>query len=87
MDRLLKALPDYELQAILGHFDSHTATGRRDLAMMPCMSDLGPRVSKVIALTLDDLERQRATLTIQGGKAGHGRGLPMPAPLRQAISA
>jgi integrase/recombinase XerD len=87
LDRLPKALPDPDLQAVLAHFDTQTATGRRDLAMIRCMSDLGLRVSEVVALTLDDLDWRRGVVTIRGGKGARGRTLPLPIPLGEAITA
>lgn len=84
---LPRSLSDQDLRAVLAHFDTRTATGRRDLAMIRCMSDLGLRVSEVVALTLDDIDWRRGVLTIRGSKGRRGRTLPLPAPLGQAITA
>jgi site-specific recombinase XerD len=86
-DRLPRSLTDGELRALLDHFDTTTATGCRDLAMMRCMSDLGLRVSEVVSLTLDDIDWRRGVVTIRRGKGGRGRALPLPAPLGRAITA
>jgi integrase/recombinase XerD len=87
-ERLPRALSDHDLRAILAHVDTGTATGHRDLAMLRCMSDLGLRVSEVVALTLeDDIDWRRGVLTVQGGKGRRGRTLPLPAPLGRAITA
>ena len=86
-DRLPKSLTEGDLRAVLAHFDARTATGRRDLAMMRCMSDLGLRVSEVVALTLDDIDWRRGVVTIRGDKGRRGRALPLPAPLGRAITA
>jgi integrase len=51
------------------------------------MSDLGLRVSDVVALTLDDIDWRRGVLTIPGGKGRRGRTLPLPAQLGRAITA
>jgi integrase/recombinase XerD len=51
------------------------------------LSDLGLRVSEVVALTLDDFDWRRGTMAIQSGKGGRGRTLPMPTALGRAISA
>jgi integrase/recombinase XerD len=87
MDRLPKALPVDELRAIIAYFDTRTATGRRDLAMTRCMSDLGLRVSEVVAVTLDNINWPSGTMTIQGSKGGRSRSLPLPIALGEAISA
>jgi integrase/recombinase XerD len=87
LDRLPKALPVDELRAIIAYFDTRSATGRRDLAMTRCMSDLGLRVSEVVAVTLDNIDWRSGTMTILGSKGGRSRSLPMPIALGQAISA
>ena len=87
MDRLPRSLSDEDLRAVLDHFDTGTATGRRDLAMIRCMSDLGLRVSEVVALTLDDIDWRRGVVTIRCDKGRRGRALPLPAPLGRAITA
>ena len=86
-DRLPRSLTEEELRAVLGHFDDRTATGRRDLAMIRCMSDLGLRVCEVVALLLDDLDWRRGVVTIRGSKGRRDRLLPLPAPLGRVITA
>jgi site-specific recombinase XerD len=85
-DRLPRTLSEADLQAILDHFDTSTPVGRRDLAMVRCMSDLGLRVSEVVALTLDDIDWREGIVTVPAGKARRQRLLPLPAPLGQAIT-
>ena len=87
MDRLPRSLSDGDLQAILAYFDTGKATGRRDLAMIRCMSDLGLRVSEVVSLTLDDIDWRRGVVTIRFDKGRRGRALPLPAQLGRAITA
>jgi site-specific recombinase XerD len=86
-DRLPRSLSDEDLRAILNHFDICRATGRRDLAMIRCMSDLGLRVSEVADLTLDDIDWRCGVVAIRNGKGRRGRTLPLPAPLGRAITA
>ena len=77
-DRLPRSLTEEELRAVLARFDDRTATGRRDLAMIRCMSDLGLRVSEVIELTLDDIDwRKRAGRDYPERQGAAG---PIPAP-------
>ncbi len=85
--RLPKSLADGDLAAILALFDARTAAGRRDLAMMRCMSDLGLRVGEVAALALDDIDWRRGVMTIRTGKGQRARELPLPAPLGRLIAA
>jgi site-specific recombinase XerD len=86
-ERLPRSLSDRALRAALAHFDARTATGRRDLATMRCTSDLGPRVSEVVALTLGDIDWRRGVLAIRGGKGRRGRTLALPTPAGRAITA
>jgi integrase len=86
-DRLPRSLTDADLQAILAYFDVHTAAGRRDLAMIRCMSDLGLRVSEVAGLTLNDIDWRCGIVSIRNDKGRRGRTLPLPAPLGRAITA
>jgi integrase/recombinase XerD len=86
-DRLPRSLSDVDLRAVLDHFDTGTAIGRRDLAMLRCMSDLGLRVSEVVSLTLDDIDWRRGVVTICSDKGRRGRVLPLPTPLGKAITA
>jgi integrase/recombinase XerD len=86
-DRLPRALSEADLQTILDSFDTGNATGRRDLAMMRCMCDLGLRVSEVVALTLDDIDWRQGVLKVPAGKSRRERLLPLPAPLGAAITA
>ena len=86
-DRLPRSLSDGDLPATLAHFDVRTATGRRDLAMMRFMSDLGLRVGEVADLTLDDIDWRSGVVAIRNHKGRRGRTLPLPAPLGRTIVA
>ena len=86
VDRLPRSLSDGDLRAILARFNTRTVTGRRNLAMMRCMSDLGLRVSEVVDLTLDDIDWRNGVVMIRGGKGRRGRLLPLPSPLGRAIA-
>jgi site-specific recombinase XerD len=86
-ERLPRTLTQAELQALLDSFDTATATGRRNLAMVRCMSDLGLRVGDVVALTLDDIDWRQGVLTLPAGKGRRERLLPLPAPVGAAITA
>lgn len=86
-DRLPRSLSDEDLRVTLAHFDVRTATGRRDLAMMCCMSDLGLRVGEVADLTLDDIDWRCGVVAIRNDKGRRGRTLPLPTPLGRTIIA
>jgi site-specific recombinase XerD len=86
-DRLPRTLTQAELQAILASFNTSTATGRRNLAMVRCMSDLGLRIGDVVTLTLDDIDWHQGVLKLPAGKGRRERLLPLPGPLGEAITA
>jgi integrase/recombinase XerD len=86
-DRLPRTLSDADLQMVLDSFDAGTATGRRDLAMVRCMCDIGLRVSDVVSLTLDSINWRQGVLRVPAGKGRREHLLPLPAPLGEAIAA
>src|SRR5262249_18693920 len=58
-ERLPRSLSDQDLRAVLAHFDTYTATGRRDPAVKRCMSDPALRVTEDVRLTGDDIAQRR----------------------------
>lgn len=64
---------------------NNAKSGRRDLAAGLCMLELGLRVGEVAALSLDDIDWRRSTVTIRGGKCQRARELPLLAKLRSAL--
>ena len=85
-DRLARTLSPAELQTLLDYFDTDNATGRRDLAMVRCMCDLGLRVGEVVALSLDDIDWHQGVLKVSAGKSRTERLLPLPRLTGEAIS-
>jgi site-specific recombinase XerD len=81
-----RTLTDDQLRALLATFDRARSTGRRDYAMARCMTDLGLRVSEVVALRLEDIDWHAATVRIAPGKSRRTRELPLPERLGRAIA-
>jgi integrase/recombinase XerD len=84
---LPQPLTDDQYRGLLAAFDRTTPVGHRDYAMAVCLGDLGLRCGEVADLTLDDLDGAAGTLWVAAGKSRRGRVLPMPARVRQAITA
>lgn len=81
---LPKALEADQVAALLASCDQHTATGRRDLAIITLLVRLGLRAGEVAALTLDDIDWRRGELTVRGKGNRHER-LPLPADVGRRI--
>jgi integrase/recombinase XerD len=53
--------------------------GKRDLAMLQLLSATGMRVSELVALTINDVDLERAVVRCPGhGRSDHERWLPLP---------
>jgi integrase/recombinase XerD len=83
---LPKALDAEQVAALLACCDEHTATGRRDLAILTLLVRLGLRAGEVAALSLDDIDWRRGEITVRGKGNRHDR-LPLPADVGERIVA
>ncbi|KXF55743.1 integrase [Rhodococcus sp. SC4] len=81
---LPKALDGDQVAALLASCDQHTATGRRDLAILTALARLGLRAGEVAALTLDDIDWRRGEITVRGKGNRHDR-MPLPADVGERI--
>lgn len=81
---LPKALEADQVAALLASCDQHTATGRRDLAILTLLVRLGLRAGEVAALMLDDIDWRCGELIVRGKGNRHER-LPLPADVGQRI--
>jgi site-specific recombinase XerD len=75
---LPKALDGDQVAALLASCDEHTATGRRDLAILTVLARLALRAGEVAALSLDDIDWRRGEITVRGKGNRHDR-MPLPA--------
>ena len=75
-----------QLSGLLRSCDRSTAVGRRDFAMIRCMTELGLRISEVAHLALKDLDWRKGTLLLVKSKVGRERLLPLPQRLGKALT-
>jgi site-specific recombinase XerD len=73
-----------QVDSLLDGCDRRTPAGRRDYAVMVCLHRLGLRCGETARLTLDDIDWETGTLSIQG-KGGHTDRLPLPIDVGQAL--
>lgn len=66
-----------EVETLLGSVDLSTATGLRDRAILETFYSIGMRRSELIALRLDDIDRERGLVVIRQGKGRKDRVVPI----------
>jgi len=86
MPAIPRAISADQVRQLLASIDQGTAMGRRDYAMVLLLARLGLRSSAVVSLELDDIDWNRATLTVRG-KGGLRHALPVAPEVGQAIVA
>ena len=82
--KLPKFIPAEDVQRIFRACDRHSATGRRDYAVVVLLARLGLRASEVVQLTLEDIDWRAGELIVHGKGARHDR-LPLPADVGEAV--
>ena len=80
-----KSLSTAELNQLFSAIDRDNPVGKRDYAIMRCLSDLGLRTSDVANLRLNDIDWHNEVLTINSGKSRRQIKLPMPGLLMGAL--
>ncbi len=83
---LPRALPPGQTARLLASCDRRTGRGRRDYAVLVCLSRLGLRAGEVARLGLDDLDWRAGELVIHG-KGPRVERLPLPVDVGEAIAA
>jgi integrase/recombinase XerD len=86
MASIPRAIGEDEVRKLLSSIDQHTATGRRDYAILLLLAKLGLRSSAIAFLDLDDIDWQAGRLSIRG-KRGRVLELPLPKDVGEAIVA
>lgn len=74
-----------QVQRLLRAFDSGTAAGVRDYALVLLAARLGLRAQEIARLRLQDVDWPRRTLCLQRTKARRSRLLPLPAEVARAL--
>ena len=82
LPRLPKRLPKpalsvAEVEQVLAMPDLTTAAGLRDRAMLEVLYATGIRRAELVALTLEDIDRERKLIRVQQGKGRKGRLTPI----------
>ncbi len=74
-----------QVEALLDSCDQDTALGQRDYAILLLLARLGLRAGEVVALTLDDIDWDSATLIVHG-KGNRQERLPLPEDVGEAVA-
>jgi site-specific recombinase XerD len=82
---LPRALPPAQTARLLAGCDRRTRRGRRDYAVLVCLSRLGLRAGEIAALGLDDID-WRAGEVVVHGKGPRVERLPLPVDVGEAIA-
>ena len=88
-DWRLSTLPRYitaeEVIRVLGSCDRHTATGRRDYALLLLLARLGLRAGEIVAMQLDDIDWRSGEILVRGKGLVYDR-MPLPVDVGQALA-
>ena len=76
-DRLPPCMPAEDYAAVRESIDASTARGKRDLAMLLLMGNLGLRQSDVALLDLDDVDWANGVLRVRDSKSISDRSIPL----------
>lgn len=86
MTSIPRAIPPDALHQLLGSINRHTATGRRDYAIVLLLARMGLRAGEVVRLELEGIDWNAGSVSVQG-KGGHRSALPLPEDVGSAIAA
>ena len=86
MPAIPRAISADQVRQLLASIDQRTAMGRRDYAIVLLLARLGLRSSEVVGLELDDINWNRAILTVRG-KGSLRHEFPLSPEVGQAIAA
>jgi integrase/recombinase XerD len=87
LSTLPRSLREDQVAQVLASFDASTPGGRRDRAIILCLSTLGLRPGEVAALCLEDLDWRAGTIHLHTRKTRRGALLPLPREMGRAIVA
>lgn len=85
MASIPKSLPRDQVELVLFSSDRHTATGKRDYAILLLLARLGLRAGEIVSLVLEDIDWQAGQITVHG-KSGHRPQLPLPTDVGEALA-
>jgi len=85
MPSIPRAISADAVRQLLASINRHTATGRRDYAILLLLARLGLRAGEVVRLELEDINWNVGSLTVPG-KGDQRAVLPLPADVGSAIA-
>lgn len=85
MDCLPKCINEEDFEALMNSVDPESARGKRDLAMLLLMGNLGLRRSDVALLALDDVDWANGILRIRHSKSVSDRSIPLDSETGSAL--
>jgi integrase/recombinase XerD len=74
--KLVPALTDEELTALIAACNGKTLKDRRDEALVRLLAETGLRAAELLALTVTDVDLNRGLAVVHRGKGGKGRTVP-----------
>jgi site-specific recombinase XerD len=83
--KVVDALTDEELQALIKSCEGKGFTDKRDEAIVRLMAETGMRASELTGMEIGDVDLARGLVTIRRGKGGRGRFAPFGPQTGQAI--
>ena len=87
LSTLPRCLSDQQLERVLASLDGTSPFGRRDRAIVLCLSSLGLRPGEVANLRLEDIDWRDGTVELRTRKTRRGAVLPLPREVGRAIVA
>jgi site-specific recombinase XerD len=87
LSELPRFLDESQLARLHAALDPSTRRGRRDRAIVLCLSGLGLRAAEVAGLHIEDLDWRASTLHVRTRKTRRGDVLPIPRDVGRAIVA
>jgi integrase/recombinase XerD len=87
LSTLPRYLSDGQLTQLLTSLDHSTRCGRRDRAIVLCLSSLGLRPGELANLRLEDIDWRSGSVLLRERKTRHGAAVPLPPDAGRAIVA
>ena len=87
LSTLPRCLSDQQLERVLASLDGTSPFGRRDRAIVLCLSSLALRPGEVANLRLEDIDWRDGTVELRTRKTRRGAVLPLPREVGRAIVA
>lgn len=87
LSTLPRCLSNQQLGRVLASLDNSSRCGRRDRAIVLCLSSLGLRPGEVANLRLEDIDWRDGTVELRTRKTRRGAVLPLPREVGRAIVA